>query len=89
MRTRRLPVWIAGGPVVSELAYKVVAEAWGAYGVVANSWAGVPTYPNLDERMSTVELVERLAIRLDADEGDVLRAFAELERAGVLVKGES
>jgi len=75
---RRLPAWLADGPEVSDLAYRVVAEAWG-------DPVQLPTTPPLAaERLSLVELVERLAIRLAVDEADVLRSFAELERVGVL-----
>jgi len=82
MTRRRLPVWVAGGPEVSLLAYRIVAEAFGD-----------PLRPTRLDRevargVSNVDVIAHLCDRLDADEADVLRAMAELERAGVFVKDD-
>ena len=83
--TRRLPAWIAGGPEVSTLAYQIVCEAFG-------NPPAPDSAPSLDMRpaelIGTGRVIAHLCERLDADEGDVLRAMAELERVGVLTKGE-
>ena len=78
-RDRRLPAWL-GGPLVSELAYRMVDVAFprGIPRAAARVQLEVP------DEVSTLELVEELAERLDADEADVLRALAELEAVGVL-----
>jgi hypothetical protein len=82
---RRLPVWIAGGPEVSTLAYQIVCVAFG------NPPARISA-PALDTRpfdlVGTGRVVAHLCDVLDADEADVLRAMAELERAGVFVKDD-
>ena len=74
---RRLPLWLAGGPIVSDVAYDLVEIAL--------------ERPELDtelealaSRIGLVELAQSLAERLDVDEADVLRAWAELKRLGVL-----
>jgi len=70
---RRLPTWIADGPEVSDLAYQVVEHALDAP-------------HDLDTTGITIaQVVAHLAEVLDVDEADVLRSFAELQRAGVLV----
>lgn len=74
---RRLPRYIAGGPVVSDLAYDFVARAVAAQRFLDGGG-------ELDPPTTDVELVEALADEYGVDEADVLRAFAELERAGVL-----
>lgn len=78
-RDRRLPAWL-GGPLVSELAFGIV--------LIATEGELIPRGVSLviepDPDVSRVELVEELAERLDADEADVLRALAELQRVGVL-----
>lgn len=79
MTRRRLPAWVAGGPEVSTLAYQIVVEAFG----------NPPRPPDgrLDVDVDGIgagAVVAHLCERLDADEADVLRAMAELERAGVL-----
>ena len=71
MTLRKLPEWLAGGPVVSDTAYRLVELA-------------------LDDHVNTrglglAEQVEHLAVVLEVDEADVLRAWAELERVGVLI----
>ena len=74
---RRLPIWLAGGPIVSDVAYDLVTIAL--------------ERPELDDELeraasciTLVELAQSLAERLDVDEADVLRAWAELKRAGVM-----
>jgi hypothetical protein len=69
---RRLPVWLADGPIVSDVAYRVVEVALDAPRTLDTT--GV----------SLVDVVDHVAALLEVDEADVLRAFAELERAGVL-----
>jgi hypothetical protein len=76
MSPRRLPVYIADGPEVSELAYRIVARALEGLEAVGT----VDTFG-----VTLVEVVEHLAVELDVDEADVLRAWAELERVGALV----
>ena len=70
---RRLPAWLTGGPEVSGLAYQVVEVGLGA---------PVSADP---EGVTVAAVVEHLVAELGVDEGDVLRAFAELKRAGVIV----
>jgi hypothetical protein len=71
---KRLPTWLADGSEVSDLAYSVVEHALDAP-------------HDLDTRgVTLIDVVEHLAGVLDVDEADVLRAFAELERAGVLAR---
>lgn len=74
--TRPLPVWLADGAKVSQLAYRVVTVPFGdpprRHGVVAD----------LDGATSISEVVGFLADRLAVDEADVLRALAELQRVG-------
>lgn len=83
MTMRRLPAWIAGGPEVSALAYQVVCVAFG-------DPPAADCAPSLDVRpfdlVGTGQVVAHLCDVLDADEADVLRAMAELERVGVLTK---
>lgn len=75
---RRLPSWLAGGPEVEDLDYRVIVEAFG-------DPLELPTSAPVARRAVTlVEVVETLALRLEVDEADVLRSFARLERAGVL-----
>jgi hypothetical protein len=76
-RERLFPLWL-GGPLVSELAYRIFLFA-------------LPHVPEHVERVtiepgdhvSNLEVVERLADRFERDEADVCRALAELERVGV------
>jgi len=77
---RRLPAWLAGGPEVSELAYRIVVLAF-------HDLAVPPPRPDPAFEMPTIfvtDVVAHLADQLDADEADVLRAMAELTRVGVL-----
>jgi hypothetical protein len=74
---RRLPAWLADGPVVSDVAYRVVmlalepVELDDELAAVARS-------------LSLVAVAQHVAGRLDVDEADVLRAWAELVDVGVL-----
>lgn len=82
MTRRRLPAWIAGGPEVSTLAYQVVCVAFG-------DPPARDSAPALDTRpfglVGVGRVIAHLCEVLDADEADVLRAMAELERVGVFV----
>jgi hypothetical protein len=71
---RRLPVWLAGGPIVSDVAYDLVAIALEPRELGAE----------LAARITLAELAQALAARLEVDEADVLRAWAELKRVGVM-----
>ena len=75
---RRLPVWIGGGAEVSELAYRIVMLAF-------SDLAEPPPEPDPTFTLPHIfvsEIIDHLSRRLDADEADVLRAMAELERVG-------
>jgi len=74
---RRLPRWLAGGPIVSDVAYDLVAIA-----LEAPTLNGDLAFAA--RSITLAELAQTLAAQLDVDEADVLRAWAELERAGVL-----
>jgi hypothetical protein len=86
---RRLPAWLAGGPEVSLLAYRICAEA---FGDPPRAPAGYsrddPGALDMDG-LGVGEVVAHLSEVLDADEADICRALAELERAGVLEKASS
>src|SRR5215471_17990149 len=83
MTRRRLPAWVAGGPEVSTLAYQIVCEAFGE--------PPRPTRLDLEGARGATnrDVVAYLVDVLDADEADVLRAMAELDRAGVFVKDDT
>lgn len=74
---RRLPVWLADGPIVSDVAYRIVELAL----------RPVELDDELAEAarsLTRVELAQRIAELLDVDEADVLRGWAELQRLGVM-----
>ncbi len=79
---RRLPEWLAGGPEVSDLAYRVVVAAFDDPPRRPRGGVAHMTVDRVHGDIGAV--VEYLAGSLDVDEGDVLRALAELERVGVL-----
>lgn len=79
---RRLPVWMADGPTVSDLAYRIVVQAFGDPPIKARA----STQNAVVEALTNYAVVLYLADELDADEGDILTALAELQRTGVLVK---
>jgi hypothetical protein len=86
--TRRLPVWIAGGPEVSTLAYQIVCVAFGDPPRPPDGYA----FRTRDEAarldidgIGAGAVVAHLCDVLDADEGDICRALAELKRVGVFV----
>jgi len=76
---RRLPDWITGAEV-SELAYRIVVSAFETLEHPPDRADPSMTLPHI----YVGEIVGHLCRRLDADEADVLRALAELERVGAL-----
>lgn len=80
---RRVPAFL-GGPLVSELAFRVLLVAF-PHGIPREAVFGIVL--EVHEDITPGELVEHLAARLDEDEGDVCRALAELERVGLLYTG--
>lgn len=73
MKRRRLPTYIADGPEVSELAYRIVERALAA---TVELGAGDTS------EITIVDVVQNLALDLEVDEADVLRALAELVDVG-------
>ena len=72
---RRLPPWLAGGPEVSQLAYRIVLHTF---------LTTEPVAPREIAEITMGDIVGHLAATLDADEADVLRALAELQQVGAL-----
>jgi hypothetical protein len=72
MTRRRLPAYIADGPEVSELAYRIVERA-----LAATVELGGDT-----SEITIVDVVQNLALDFEVDEADVLRALAELVDVG-------
>jgi len=74
---RRLPFWLAGGPIVSDVAYRLVVRALEPVELDEQ-------LAEVARRMTLAELAQSLAADLAVDEADVLRAWAELKRVGVM-----
>jgi len=72
----RLPPWLAGGPEVSQLAYRIVLHTFRTI--------TEPAAPRDIAEITMGDIVGHLAATLDADEADVLRALAELQQVGAL-----
>jgi hypothetical protein len=66
---------LAGGPEVSELAYRIVLHTF---------LTTEPVAPREIAEITMGDIVGHLAATLDADEADVLRALAELQQVGAL-----
>ena len=75
---KRLPTWLADGPIVSDLAFDVVEHA---VEVAERRAIGASD-------VTMREVVDHLALELHVDEEDVLLALAELQRVGALAKGD-
>jgi hypothetical protein len=85
VRLRRLPRYLGAG-LVSPVAYRVAALAFGDGVRLPRR---LPLLPRVEvDASGDTDLFRYIADLLEVDEADVLRAMAELQRVGAIVKRE-